>query len=459
MRRMTDGQPTHDYDDLNACVLQELGRWTVPGAAVGVYQDGEARTLGFGLVSLETRQPVTSDTLFQLGSISKVYTATLVMRLVEAGKLDLDTPVVEYLPDLRLGDEQAQRTITLRHLLTHTSGLEGDRFTDYGLGDDALTRAIAEFTTLRQLTPPGQLWTYGNSGFYLVGRIIEVVTEKTFEAAMGELLFEPLGLERSCFFAHEAIVYPVALGHKQRTSRVAPTVARTYSLPRVVNAAGGIISTVGDLLRFAALHLNAGELDGKRLLSEISVQAMRVPQTQAANFAEAYGIGWALRTAGGEPIIEHGGTTIGFQAQLTLVPTKGLAVASLTNGSRGRAANHAIHDWALAHYRGLRRDEPERMLLSADELAVFAGRYENPRSKVTVTRQDGTLRVDLVSIDLESGTEETQPPITLAPIGPREFIIEESEYAGMRTDFIPGEGDGSPPRFIRLGGRLADRVD
>ncbi len=144
----TNAQPAHDYDDLNACVLQELGRWTVPGAAVGIYQDGETRVHGIGVTSLETRQPVTPDTLFQLGSISKVYTATLVMRLVEAGKLDLDTPVVAYLPDLRLGDAQAQRTITLRHLLSHTSGLEGDRFTDYGLGDDALTRAIAEFNTL-----------------------------------------------------------------------------------------------------------------------------------------------------------------------------------------------------------------------------------------------------------------------------------------------------------------------
>ena len=454
-----DAEPRHDYDDLNACVAQELGRWTVPGAVVGIYQDGDARTLGAGVTSLETRQPVTPETLFQLGSISKLYTATLVMRLVEADTLDLDTPVTEYLPELRLADEQAQRTITLRHLLTHASGLEGDRFTDYGLGDDALTRAIAEFSTLRQLTPPGELWTYGNSGFYLVGRVVEVVTGKPFEAAMRELLFEPLGLEHSFFFAHEAIVYPVAVGHKQRRSSTAPAVARTYSLPRVVNAAGGIISTVGDLLRFAALHLHRGELDGHRLLSETSVRAMQTPQIRAANFAEAYGIGWALRTMCGEPIVEHGGTTIGFQAQLTLVPSQGLAVASLTNGARGRAANHAIHDWALAHLRGLRREELERIQLSTEELSVLAGRYENPRTKLTITVQDGTLRVELVSIDLESGTQETQPPLTLIPIGPREFVMAEAEYAGLRTDFIPGNRDGGPPRFIRFGGRLADRVD
>ena len=452
-------EPAHDYEDLEACALQELGRWTVPGAAVGVYQDGEARVHGFGIASLETRQPVTPDTLFQIGSITKVYTATLVMRLVEEGKLDLDTPVREYLPDLRLGDERAQQAVTLRHLLSHTSGLEGDRFDDYGLGDDALAKAIAEFHTLRQLTPPGELWTYSNSGFYLAGRVIEAVTEKTYEAAMRELLFEPLGIERSFFFAHEAIVHPVAVGHKQSKPWVAPSVARTYSLPRVVNAAGGVISTVGDLLRFGALHLGGGELDGKRVLSEVSVRAMQEPQVRAANIAEAYGIGWALRTAGGERVIEHGGSTFGFQAQLTLVPDKGLAVASLTNGARGWAANHAIHDWALAHYRGLRRQEPEPIQLPPEELAVFAGRYENPHAKATVVPQDGKLRVEMVALDLESGKEETQPPITLAPIGPLEFVVEEGEYAGMRTDFIPADGNGTTPRFLRFGGRLADRVD
>ena len=444
------------YDSLTACVLQEMGRWTVPGAAVAVLQDGHVEAHGFGVTSRETCQPVTADTLFQIGSITKVFTATLVMRLVEEGKLDLDTPAVAYLPDLKLGDKDAQRTITLRHLLSHTSGLYGDRFDDYGMGDDALTKGIAEFHSLRQLTPPGELWTYSNTGFYLAGAIVERVTEQPFETAMTERLLRPLGLERSFFFAHEAIAFPVAVGHDQKKPEAAPEVVRRYPLPRVVNPAGGIIATVGDLLRFAALHLCGGEVDGARLLSERSVRAMQEPQTAAANFADAYGIGWSLHTVGDATVVGHGGSTNGFRARLALVPGTGLAIAMLTNGSRGHAAMRGMEEWALAHYRGLRRENRAPVRLSAAELAAFAGRYEQPRATVTVAPEDGALRVEVVGHNPVTKEDEPVPPFVMAPIGPREFLVSDGEGAGTRVDFIPGDGD--TPRFIRLWGRLADRV-
>src|SRR5262249_38928713 len=150
--------------------------------------------------SIETEQPVRPDTLFQIGSISKVYTATLIMQLVDVGKLALDEPIITYLPDLKLADTAARQTITLRHLLSHTSGLFGDYFDDFGHGDDALTRAVATFDTLRQQFAPGALWTYCNSGFGLAGAIIERVIGQPFETAMRERIFKPLGLERSFYF-------------------------------------------------------------------------------------------------------------------------------------------------------------------------------------------------------------------------------------------------------------------
>src|SRR5262249_19665577 len=149
---------------LDECVRSEMAQWTVPGVAVGVLREGQRELHGYGFASIETEQPVKPETLFQVGSISKVYTATLIMRLVDEGKLALDEPVITYLPDLKLADAQARETITLRHLLSHTSGLFGDYFDDFGLGDDALTRAIATFDTLRQQFEPGALWTYCNSG-------------------------------------------------------------------------------------------------------------------------------------------------------------------------------------------------------------------------------------------------------------------------------------------------------
>lgn len=444
------------YPTLDACVYHEIGRLAVPGAAVGLLRDGVVETFGYGVTSLETKQPVTPDTLFQIGSISKVFTATVLMNLVDAGMVDLDAPVSRLLPDLRLGDEAAVATITPRHLLTHTSGLDGDRFDDYGSGEDALSKAIAEFPTLRQVSPPGELWTYCNAGFTLLGAVIEGVLGRGFEASMKERLFDPLGLERSFFFAHEAITYPVAVGHSQEPN-AAPEVARLYPLPRAVNAAGGIIGTVGDLLRFAALHLQNGTIDGTTVLEESSAKEMREPQVKAANFAESYGLGWALRWAADTAIVGHGGSTNGFQAQLTVVPDKDFAVAVLTNSGRGTGAIRGIESWALAHYCDLVPKQPASVDLPAERLARFVGRYRQPHADVSVIASDGGLRIEVTVKSPLTQKETALPPMVLGPIGDHEFVVTEGEAATSRVDFLPTSD--AVPRFIRLGGRLAERVD
>jgi CubicO group peptidase (beta-lactamase class C family) len=384
------------------------------------------------------------------------------MQLVDEGKLALDEPVITYLPDLKLADGQARQTITLRHLLSHTSGLFGDYFDDFGMGDDALTRAIATFETLRQQFAPGALWTYCNTGFGLAGAIIERVTGQPFETTMRERVFKPLGLERSFYFAHEAIAYPHTVGHNQlHPGADDHEVARRYPLPRWVNAAGGIISNVNDLLTFAEFHLRDGvAADGTRLLSAKLAQAMRQEQTRAANFAEGYGVGWALRTASGAhsivQIVEHGGSTNGFQAKLVLVPSRNFAIAILTNSSRGSVLNEHVRAWALDHYLGLREERPTPRRLSDDELSHFAGRYELPKEGViTLTIREGGLIRGMTLTDLLEGKTEHFPEDRLEATGEREFVVvSEGETKDTRVDFILGE-DGAP-RFVRMGGRLAD---
>jgi CubicO group peptidase (beta-lactamase class C family) len=449
------------FDRIETCIREQMGRWRVPGVAVGVLQDGQTTTRGYGVASIETEAPVRPDTLFQIGSISKVFTATLVMRLVGAGQLDLNTPVVAYLPNLKLADEAAQRAITLRHLLSHTSGIWGDYFDDFGHGDDALEKSIATYHTLRQMTPPGATWSYCNSGFSLAGRVIERMTGQPFEQAMRERVLAPLGLERSFYFAHEAITYPVAVGHTQVTPGADEhEVARKYPLPRCVAPAGGIISTVGDLLTFATFHLGdgtAGTAKGERVLSQSSLRTMQTPQATAANFADEYGIGWALRTVDGAVIVEHGGSTNGFQARLLLVPERHVALAILTNSSRGSALYRAVCREALEAYLGLHEEDDGILAMSDGELARFAGTYRRRDGEITLSIEDGGLRREMRFTDLLDGKEEVFPPNLLRPIGDREFIVvDRDENEGSRVDFLLAE-DGTP-RFLRMGGRLADYI-
>src|SRR5206468_7921692 len=135
---------------------------------------------------------VDEDTAFQIGSNSKVWTATVVMQLVDEGKLDLDAPIVDVLPDLRLSDPEVTAKVTLRHLLTHTSGIDGDVFTDTGRGDDCVEKYVEVLDQAALTHPLGATLSYCNSGLILVGRVIEKLTGKTWDAALRERLFTPL---------------------------------------------------------------------------------------------------------------------------------------------------------------------------------------------------------------------------------------------------------------------------
>ena len=222
-----------------------MDRYHVPGVAIGMLRAGDIEVATFGVTSVEHPLPIDGDTLFQIASVTKTMTATVIMRLVERGALDLDEPVRRYIPAFRLRDPAAQDRATVRHLVTHTGGWLGDCFADFGNGDDALERYVTAMAELEQITPLGEIWHYSNSSFALLGRLIEVATGKTYEEATRELLFLPLGMTRSCFSAGEAITHRVAVGHVIVDEK--PTVARPWAFPRATTPVGGVVSTANDL--------------------------------------------------------------------------------------------------------------------------------------------------------------------------------------------------------------------
>lgn len=423
---------------------------------VGVLEGTKREVTCHGVTSLETGCPVRRDTLFQIGSITKVFVATLVMRLVEQGALALDQPVSESLPEFQLRDPAARAAITVRHLLTHTSGIEGDHFEDFGYGDDALARYVAALANVPLIHPPGAAWSYCNSGFSLAGRLIEVVTGQPFERAMREHLFEPLGLERTFFFVQDVLGYPFAAGH--RTSETgAVEVVRDFALPRSVHPAGGIWATIDDLLTFAAFHL--GTLPERQtLLSPSSVRAMQEPQVAAGNWADHYGLGWALWSVGATRLVGHGGSTNGYQAHLTLIPERGVAIASLTNHENGSAAYLDVETWLMRERFGIQPPAPRLVTLAPERLERFAGRYEYPLARLTVRAAAGGLWVEAVQTRglSREARERRLAPVFLRPTGPTEFIAGAGRVVPNRVDFL---FDGEErPRWIRFGGRLAARV-
>ena len=215
------------FEKLSAKIVKEMKRLRVPGAAVAVWHAGREFSAGFGVTSVENPLPVTPETLFQVGSISKTFTGTLLMQLAEQGRIDLDAPVKTYLKNFTLQDKSVARRVTIRHLLTHVGGWVGDYFNDFGSGDDALEKMVKDIAKLPQIQPLGTIWSYNNTGFNVAARIIEVVTRKPYEQAAQEMLFDPIGLKMSFFYPSDILfTHRFVVGHQKVEGevRVAGTV-------------------------------------------------------------------------------------------------------------------------------------------------------------------------------------------------------------------------------------------
>ncbi|MGA7673052.1 MAG: serine hydrolase [Nitrolancea sp.] len=443
-------------DGLDEVVEEQLRRWTVPGAAVGLLRNGQTEFRAYGIANLNVGWPTRADMLFRIASISKVFTATLTMTAVDDGMLDLDTPVVEYLPELELQDLDARRTITMRHLLSHTSGLYGDYSADYGLGDDALMRSLPVFASLPQQTRPGELWAYCNSGFQIAGTVLAKVLGTTFDEAMEARVFKPLGLERTCFGAHDAFGWPCAMGHVQTTPDGDEHVVTGQYYPRNRRPAGGIISNTSDLLRFARMHMNGGEIDGQRVLSESATAVMQTPRARAGGWDNFWGVGWDVRPIGSTTVIGHGGSISGFESLLTLIPEQQTAIVVLTNSGRGSLAYPGIERWLLGQVCGLRQETHTAITIPEAALRNLTGHYQRPQFEIDVSERDGGLLLELQGPHPLRGETVPYPSMKLAPVSETEFLVVDGQREDERVEFVLGDDGRS--RFVRLHGRLANRV-
>jgi CubicO group peptidase (beta-lactamase class C family) len=472
---MTETAPTwpHErptYDSLAAAIQGEAARWNVPGMTAAVLHEGTRDSAAAGVTNLDHPAPVTPETRFQVGSISKVFTATAIMTLVDEGKVDLDAPITTWVPNLPLARNAGLRTLTLRHLLNHTTGFEGDVFFDTGAGDDALERGMARFDRLRQWTVPGEVFAYCNTGFYLAGRVIEIVTGQRYEDAVTERVIAPLGLDQTSFASADLVTVPTASGHTLKDRASGYAVYRPWALPRVVNAAGGIVSTVGDLLDFAELHLCGGERNGRRILSADAVRAMRERTSRQGAIDVGYGIGWNVQHLDGVALVGHGGATNGFRAHLVTVPERGFALAMLTNGDAGSSAMEEIRRWALQRWLGL--DVPQREVADADPATLdgVAGRYGRHDARYDIARVDDHLHIARRTIEHEdqfsNERHEDDAPVEMDawPTGDGVYRVLEGPFRDTLVEFFEtrlftGAGDALESRpVMRASGRLAERA-
>jgi CubicO group peptidase (beta-lactamase class C family) len=435
----------------------------VPGAALGIWADGQQVLAAAGELNTATRVSVTADSLFQVGSITKIWTATMIMQLVDEGQLSLDTTVAEVLPGARLGAGDVGGQVTVRHLLTHTSGIDGDVFTDTGRGDDCVERYVGLLAETSSVFSPGAAYSYCNSGFVVLGRIIEILDGQSWDESLRARLVGPLGITRTVTLPEEAILHRAAVGHRR-----CGTPVDVWNLPRGVGPAGLISAAVGDLLAFARLHLDGGvTTEGKRVISEASVAAMQLAEAVVPEFSvpgSAVGLGWRLSRWGDRTIIGHDGDTIGQSAYLRIDPEAGVAVCLLTNATESEILYRRVFNEVFGSLTGATMPEPPRPAAAppdgtAPDPGRHAGRYERASRQFDVSVRDGQLRIVVTM---------TGNLAALTASEPEDLLLHPADSSGTRfvlrsrddEPWVPLSfgrlGDGTP--YLYLGGRVTPRT-
>ncbi|SES26077.1 Dipeptidyl aminopeptidase/acylaminoacyl peptidase [Lentzea xinjiangensis] len=433
----------------------------VPGAVLGVLYRGEVVQAHHGVLNTATGVEVTDDSIFQIGSIGKVWTSTVVMQLVDEGLLDLDAPIADVLPELRLKDPVVGQKVTMRHLLTHTSGIDGDVFTDTGRGDDCLQRYTELLADAAQNHPLGATFSYSNAGFVLAGRVVEKLTGKTWDAAMREKLFTPLGLTRTGTLPEEALLHRAAVGHVTRQDdELEP--APVWQLPRSLGPAGTIFSTAADVLAFARAHLDGGLApDGTRVLSEESAAAMTEKQTDVPDphvLGDSWGLGWIRFGWDGHRLIGHDGNTIGQSSFLRLLPEQGLAVTLLTNGGQAREVYLELYREIFAELAGVAMPRPVEPAAEPPvvDCARYAGTYERASSRLDITEGENGLRLKMTVTGPLAGLVPDPPEVDLVPIDDTLFVCRMAENESWTSVVFYALPTGE--KYVHMGVRATPKV-
>jgi len=437
----------------------------VPGAAVGLYANGDEDYAFHGVTSFENPLEVTPDTLFQIGSTTKVFTGTLMMILAEKGLVSLDAPVRQYLPEFKVKDESVAAKVTVLQLLNHSAGWTGDIHENTGDGDDALEKFAALMVNADQQSPLGTVASYNNAAVNVAGRLIEKVTGKTYEAAVQEFIFEPLGMQDSYFFPADVMSRRFVVGHRQKDEKT--VITRPWNLPRSVAPAGGIVATAADQVKFARFHLSDGKAaDGTQVLSAEAARKMREDTfpLKGGALGDFVGVSWLMRDIEGTRLVGHGGSTNGQQSAFQMVPQSDFAYTILTNADEGAQLHRELGKWILQEYLGIVEAEPEPLDLSAEELAAYAGQYGSAIATLDITVEGDHLEIKVKYTEeglrqarMVLGAEPPeQAPIPIKILPQDMFVVTGGDAKGLTGPIIRGDNDAIVA--MNFGGRLAQKL-
>jgi CubicO group peptidase (beta-lactamase class C family) len=451
---------------LHGLLADLAGELRVPGAACGVLLGGETEIATTGVANVDTGVAVTPATLFQIGSITKLYTATLVQQAQAAGVVSLDEPVRSQLQEFMVADPGATIEITPRHLLTHTSGIEGDHLIDTGWNADALQRYVATLAALGQIHPTDETYSFCNTGYAVAGRLLEVATGEHFDRVLRRRLTRPLGCRGTLTLPQHALMHSAAVGHAQSRG-TGPVRQARWVLTRSNGPMGGVLAPPGELLAFARIHLNEGRAaDGSDLLAPADVEAMQRPHVESHVPGEDQALGWTARRWGDEVCLAQDADTFGQRAFLRVVPARGLALCVMTNSPTGGRLGQRLVEQVAADLLDVTAGEAEPAagnrgaVGTGASYAGHAGTYDRLHQRLVVTEGgDGRPVLTTEPSGMLRALGVATSKLALTPLDDQGLVFDTVDPAsGMRELVVFTGPPGGARTGVYLGGRLHRRT-
>jgi CubicO group peptidase (beta-lactamase class C family) len=431
-----------DFRDLEQLAQEELKATGTPGAAIAIILgDRVVLAKGFGVASVESREPVTPETLFRIASTTKMLTAAALAVLEEQGKVRFDAPIRRYAKGL---DARVGR-LTIHQLLSHTAGLRDESSYSGPHDDEALGAFVRSWTPDYLFTKPGDIYSYSNPGYALAGFVLSGAAGQPYADAMHDLLFEPLGMDRSTLRPMLALTYPLAQAHE--VTEAGARVVRPFPDDARFWPNGGVFTSVNDFSRFALAFLNGGRIGGHQAIPEAVVA--RLSQTHVARpggpagdqARVAYGL--VERRHHGVRVLQHAGSRQGSGSVVRLAPEHRFAVIILAN-STGAFLPKTLEkatELCLPLQRSAPADPKPFRPLDQREKERLVGRYINHPEELWVE-----ILMEGEALMIRGPGEDPASP--LVQTGDGRFSFD-----GQELVVIPGSG-GEPLYVHTLGHAL-----
>ena len=441
------------FEEIKSEAQRLMDEIKVPGIAIGIMHDGEVEMAGLGITNLDDPQAVTEDTVFYIGSISKSFTSTVVLKMSERGELDLEDPVRKYLPEFSVLDSEASEKAKVIDLFQHRTGWQGDYFEDPSSGEDALEKAVRAFRFLPQRTPYGEVWAYNNNNFIIAGRLIQVVSRaKSYEQKVKDELFLPLGMTHSSFFMADLMAERFAVGHAGVYDGTSEPQVSFAPFPRSVYPAGAILSNVSDMMKWLQFQFDGKDKDGSQLLSPKLLDMAHSPLVEG-ELSENNGVTWFVEDIGGVRTVFHAGRSAGATAKMLFAPDKKFGIVVLTNSDRGIEVYDEVIAAALKKYLDIEKIPLVAVTADRSALEPFEGLWIGDNEDYKIYFDNDQLMAERLFKPLGGVSfYENPPPISMSSAGEDMVIMTDGPYKGTAGELLRDKS--GKPAFLSMQHRI-----